>query len=136
MDPASPPVPTPPAPSPAIPVRPAPVAPGPLAPAGTNKLFVGKTVSLPIKIYDQDKVSMDVVPGHVVWTSSAPAIARVDSAGDGSGNVTGVSEGKAEISASVNGARSIAAPPVVFNVVNQVPTKAEIVVPKPDKPAA
>ena len=103
-----------------------------MADATITTLFVGKTMTLPIKIYDQNKVLMDALPaGGVLWVSSDPKVATVKSEPDGSGEVFGVAEGKAQVSASVTVGGAIAAPPVAFNVILQIPTTAEIVLPPP-----
>ena len=107
--------------------------PAPPPPASGTVLFVGKTLPLPIKVYDQNKALIDIIPGSVAWISSDPAVAKIDIVSDGSGNAVGVSEGKAEISASVTGVRAISTPPVTIAVVKQIPTTAEIVLPAPTK---
>jgi Tol biopolymer transport system component len=55
--------------------------------------YVGLTSDLTVTLRDQDG---NVVDGPVVWTSSSPAVASVDSAG----RVSGLSEGAAVITAS------------------------------------
>ena len=105
-------------------------------PTGTV-LFTGKAMTLPVVVLDQNKVPMPVSPSQVVWTSSAPLIATVASSGnpDGSGLVTGVSEGDVEISASIiGGTRAISTPPVSIHVVTQIPTSADLVLPEPPPP--
>ena len=104
-----------------------------VAPVSGLVLFVGKTLLLPIKVYDQHKTPIEIIPGSVVWASSDPTVAKVETASDGSGSVAGISEGKVEISANVTGARAISTPPATITVVKQIPTTAEIVLPAPVK---
>jgi uncharacterized protein YjdB len=94
-------------------------------------LFVGKTMTIPVKVYDQNKTEMALVAANVQWISSEPKVATITSAPDGSGLLVGVSEGAVEVSANITGGtRAISTPPIAIQVVLQIPTTAEAVLPK------
>jgi hypothetical protein len=93
----------------------------------------GRPLSMPLVVRDQDELEMSYLPEHVVWTSSDPAIAKVQPTGNAADpfHLVGVAEGQVEVFAtvSVGGHPSIMTGPVVVNVVTQVPTTAEIPLP-------
>lgn len=67
---------------------------------GALDLNVGDRYEMTAEVEDQDGAG---IPGaRVTWSSSAPAVARIDA----SGEVSGVSGGKAEIEAACGGARA------------------------------
>ena len=95
-------------------------------------LFVGKVMSLQIKVYDQNKNPMDVTSANVQWISSNTKVATITSGADGTGNLLGLSEGPVEVSANITGGtRAISTPPVAIQVILQIPTSAEAVIPTP-----
>ena len=100
------------------------------APAPDAIVFVGETFTLRLEIDDQYGNAMKFPPDNVTWVSSAPEIAKVDRADNGYGIVTGMAEGRAEVSAKLSGFAPLATDPVVISVETRTPTAIKIVMPK------